>query len=72
DGTTVSLRKPKLRIRIPRLRPSEIASSIRMTPGIVGPGLLESIPEETILNWSDPEDSDGNGISGRPQYVFGS
>ena len=70
DGTIVQLRKPKLRIRIPRVRRNEIASSIRMTPGIVGPGLLESIPEETILSWSDPEDSNGDGISGRPQYVL--
>lgn len=70
DGTVVQLRKPKLRIRIPRGRRGEIASSIRMTPGIVGPGLLESIPEETILSWSDPEDSNGDGISGRPQYVL--
>ena len=41
-----------------------------MTPGLIGLGLLESIPEEEILALSDPDDSDGNGISGKPNYVF--
>ena len=33
-------------------------------------GLLEAIPEDSILALSDPEDSDGDGISGMPRYVF--
>ncbi len=69
DGTTYSLRKPRVTFRIPGYRRSEIAHSLRMTPSLVGLGLLQAIPEETILALSDPEDSDGDGISGRPQYV---
>ena len=30
-------------------------------------GLLEAILEETVLGWADPDDADGDGISGRPQ-----
>jgi CxxC motif-containing protein (DUF1111 family) len=35
----------------------------------VGLGLLESIPEATLLSRADPEDCDGNGISGRASFV---
>ena len=33
-------------------------------------GLLEAIPEESILALADPEDTDGDGISGRPHMVW--
>jgi CxxC motif-containing protein (DUF1111 family) len=32
-------------------------------------GLLEAIPEDDIVAASDPDDSDGDGISGRPNWV---
>ena len=35
-------------------------------PFIFGLGLVEAIPEETILANADPDDADGDGISGRP------
>ncbi|MGH7468370.1 MAG: di-heme oxidoredictase family protein [Longimicrobiales bacterium] len=35
-------------------------------PFLFGLGLIEAIPEETILSRADPEDRDGDGISGRP------
>ena len=38
--------------------------SARIAPQIVGIGLLEAIDESDILDWEDPTDSDGNGISG--------
>ena len=43
--------------------------SPRIAPQLVGMGLLEAIPEETVLGWADPDDADGDGISGRPQVV---
>ncbi|MCO4772212.1 MAG: hypothetical protein KDA24_19415 [Deltaproteobacteria bacterium] len=43
--------------------------SARLAPQIVGIGLLESIPEADILDWEDPDDEDGDGISGRAQRV---
>ncbi|WP_269540314.1 di-heme oxidoredictase family protein [Cerasicoccus fimbriatus] len=43
--------------------------SPRVAPKIIGMGLLESIPAETLEAWADPEDADGDGISGRIHYV---
>lgn len=69
DGTRYKLRAPDLRFRIPGESFRRVRASLRMTPPLVGLGLLESIPESTILGFSDPADSDGDGISGKPQYV---
>jgi CxxC motif-containing protein (DUF1111 family) len=47
--------------------PSEATDSVRINvPYIFGLGLVEAIPEEEILARADPEDRDGDGISGRP------
>lgn len=35
-------------------------------PFVFGLGLIDAIPEETILALADPDDRDGDGISGRP------
>jgi CxxC motif-containing protein (DUF1111 family) len=43
--------------------------SVRAAPQLVGMGLLEAIPESAILESADPEDADGNGISGRIRIV---
>jgi CxxC motif-containing protein (DUF1111 family) len=37
---------------------------------MIGLGLLEAVPEETILALADPADEDGDGVSGRPNYVW--
>ncbi|WP_370454183.1 di-heme oxidoredictase family protein [Tropicimonas sp. IMCC34011] len=51
--------------------PSEAAMlSPRVAPPMIGLGLLEAIPAEEILAHADPEDRDGDGISGRPQIVW--
>ncbi|GAC13198.1 di-heme oxidoredictase family protein [Aliiglaciecola lipolytica] len=44
--------------------------SARIAPQLVGLELLEAIPEEYILSMEDPDDIDGDGISGRAQRVF--
>ncbi|MFP4274584.1 MAG: di-heme oxidoredictase family protein [Paracoccaceae bacterium] len=44
--------------------------SPRVAPQMIGMGLLEAIPSEDILAWADPEDADGDGISGNPQIVW--
>ena len=36
---------------------------------VIGLGLLEAIPEETLKAWADPDDADQDGISGRINYV---
>jgi CxxC motif-containing protein (DUF1111 family) len=42
------------------------ATGRRTTPSILGFGLLDAVPDETILARADPEDRDHDGISGRP------
>ena len=44
-------------------------TSPRMGIPVFGGGLLEAIREEDILALADPDDADGNGISGRPNWV---
>ncbi len=44
--------------------------SPRVAPQMIGLGLLEAIPVEAILVQADPDDADGNGISGRPNIVW--
>lgn len=43
--------------------------SPRVAPQMIGLGLLEAIPAADILAFSDPEDTDGDGIAGRPNSV---
>lgn len=46
--------------------------SPRVAPQMIGLGLLEAIPTADILAGADPDDADGDGISGKPQIVWSS
>lgn len=48
---------------------ADILFSPRVAPAVYGLGLLEAIPEETLVRMADPEDSDHDGISGRLNRV---
>ena len=66
-GEVVSLRRPSYRIAdlgYGPLHPRTMMSP-RMAPQMIGLGLLEAIPAEAILAREDPDDRDGDGISGR-------
>lgn len=41
----------------------------RISPQLIGMGLLDSIPEQQILEYADPDDANGDGISGRPHWL---
>ncbi len=41
----------------------------RITPGMMGYGLVEAIPDSAIVALEDPSDADGDGISGRVHWV---
>jgi CxxC motif-containing protein (DUF1111 family) len=45
------------------------AVSERGGPLVVGLGLVEAISDQTILTRADPNDADGDGISGRPNLI---
>jgi CxxC motif-containing protein (DUF1111 family) len=53
----------------PEVLPPGVQTSVRMPPPVFGMGLLEGIPVETLIALSDPEDSDGDNISGRINWV---
>jgi CxxC motif-containing protein (DUF1111 family) len=50
--------------------PPGVNLSFRMPPPVFGVGLLESIPEGSILANEDIDDDDGDGISGRANMVL--
>lgn len=43
--------------------------SIRLAPPLAGKALLEHIDAAAVLAHADPDDADGDGISGRPRWV---
>jgi CxxC motif-containing protein (DUF1111 family) len=53
----------------PETLPPGALVSPRTAPPVFGVGLIEAIPEATILANADPGDADGDGISGRPNMV---
>ena len=71
DGTRVHLRYPNYTItETYQPLPEDVEVSPRVAPAVFGLGLLEAIPEETILAYADETDVDGDGISGKPNYVW--
>lgn len=72
DGTVVELRKPSYSVTDLGYGPMhpDAMLSPRVAPQMPGLGLLEMIAEDDILKHADPEDADGDGISGRAQQVW--
>lgn len=71
DGQTVSLRAPVYTFSNPGYGSPhpDLMLSPRVAPQMIGLGLLEAIPAADLLSRADPDDRDGDGISGRPQIV---
>jgi CxxC motif-containing protein (DUF1111 family) len=71
DGARYELQKPIFNIVDPAFGPlgGDIMTSPRVAPAVFGLGLLEAVYENDILKRADPDDRDGDGISGRPNYV---
>ena len=72
DGKLFSLRHPVytiLELAFGPLDPDTMISP-RIAQATIGMGLLEAIPEQRILELADPDDSDGDGVSGRPNIVW--
>ncbi len=72
DGTVIALRQPTYTIDQLGYGPLDEAllTSPRLAPQLPGLGLLEAIPEADLLARADPADADGDGISGRPNWVW--
>ncbi|MGH1577008.1 di-heme oxidoredictase family protein [Planktotalea sp.] len=74
DGQEASLRHPTYRAEDLGYGPlhAKAMLSPRVAPQMIGLGLLEAIPAADILAKADPEDLDGNGVSGRANVVWSS
>lgn len=71
DGTSYSLQNPTYTLENPyQPLPGDLMISPRVAPPVFGLGLLEAIDESDILARADEEDKDGDGISGKPNYVW--
>ncbi|MER9303600.1 c-type cytochrome [Mesorhizobium sp. M0293] len=71
DDTVISLRKPSYSVADPAYGPLDPRTTLspRLTPPMIGLGLIEQIAPADILANADPDDRDGDGISGRPNIV---
>ena len=58
---------------VPGYQPEELPSgatySILLAPAVTGLGFLDAVSDETILDMADPDDADGDGISGVPNWT---
>jgi len=72
DGTVVTLREPHYSIADLNYGPLDpnIMISPRVANPMIGLGLIEQIPPEDILALADADDLNGDGISGRPNWVI--
>jgi CxxC motif-containing protein (DUF1111 family) len=71
-GERARLRQPRYEVRdlaYGALAPGTMMS-VRVAPQMIGLGLLEAIADDDILAHADPDDRDGDGISGRPNHVW--
>lgn len=70
-GEAVRLRKPAYGVADLQYGPMapDVMLSPRMATPMIGLGLLEAIPEADILANADPDDRNGDGVRGRPNWV---
>lgn len=71
DGTAYELQKPEFTYTDLSFGPlgDDIMTSPRVANQVYGLGLLEVVYADDILSRADPEDADGDGISGRANWV---
>lgn len=71
-GETVSLRKPIYSVSNLGYGPMHpaVRLSPRVAPQMIGLGLIEAIRAQDIMALADPDDADGDGISGKANRVW--
>lgn len=71
DGEVVSLRQPSYTVQGLSYGPlgPDTTLSPRVAPPMIGMGMIQAIHEADILAKADPQDADGDGISGKASLV---
>jgi CxxC motif-containing protein (DUF1111 family) len=71
DGTEIAMRRPTYSVADLAYGPMDVTTTLspRVTPAMIGLGLVEQIHPADILALADPDDADGDGISGRANVV---
>lgn len=70
DGTPWRLRRWTLELSdFGYGEPDDLRVDPRLAPQLVGLGLIEMVSEASILAAADPDDRDGDGISGRAHWI---
>jgi len=74
DGELQEMRSPFIEVERAggEPMPSGIEYSYRQAPGVFGLGLLDAISDDTLRSLEDPDDANGDGISGRVNMVWSS
>lgn len=73
DGQPYSLRTPRYQLNEPGFGPlpARLELSARVAPAVFGVGLFEAVTSATLSQLADPDDRDGDGISGKLNQVSG-
>lgn len=66
DGTVVPMRAPIL-----SGLPDGSSGALRAAPDLHSSAAIAEVPDAVLLDWADPDDADGDGISGRVNRVAG-
>lgn len=70
DGAPYELRRPVYSVEIDgEPLPDDTVIGVRVAPQLPGMGLLEQIRADDLLALADPDDADGDGVSGRVSVV---
>jgi CxxC motif-containing protein (DUF1111 family) len=71
DGTPYTLLAPQVRfVDLAYGSLNDALVSARVAPAVIGLGLLEAVPVATLEALADPDDADGDGISGRINWLI--
>ncbi len=70
-GDATTLRRPVVRLSELSYGPldPDTRMSLRVPPAVFGLGLLEAVADAEIRSFADPDDADGDGVSGRIQQL---
>jgi CxxC motif-containing protein (DUF1111 family) len=70
DGTAYELRIPQVSLDRPHLAATPVHQGVRAPRALFGLGLLEAVPSGVLETLADPDDTNGDGISGRVNRVW--